>query len=114
MDLAQQAVPILMRRTKNVIHKFIESDSQSGNLPISRGELTEIVFVLSHLKSSKIHPSLKLVDNDNLPKNYSNSDKKHLLYLFPLLCECITTKENSIKPLLKEIFHITSSEVGLE
>ena len=114
MQLAQQAAPLLMDRISNVLRCFIEKESSSGRLPVSRDKLTEVIFVLKQLKKATIHHSVELVQKETLPANYSNSTKKHLLYLFPLLCECITTSEESVKPLLKQIFHLTASEVGLE
>ena len=40
--------------------------------------------------------------------------KSHLISLLPLLSEFITTKENEIKILVKDIFKIISSELGIK
>ena len=40
--------------------------------------------------------------------------KSHLISLLPLLSEFITTKENEIKILIKDIFKIISSELGIK
>lgn len=114
MELAQLAAPVLMSQCTNVLKQFIEIELKSGRLPLAQNALNEVVFVLSNLQELSLHPSLKLVQDDKLPSAYGSSKKRHLLYLFPLLCECITTKEASVKPLLKSIFHSTATEVGLE
>jgi len=44
----------------------------------------------------------------------ASGNRRHLLHLFPLLCDCITTKETEIKELLKEIFQTSGKEIGLE
>jgi hypothetical protein len=114
MKLAQLAAPVLMDQCTQVLKQFIEIELKSGRLPLAQNALNEVVFVLSHLKNLSLHPSLSLVQEDKLPQAYGSSKKRHLLYLFPLLCECITTKELTVKPLLKAIFHATATEVGLE
>ena len=40
--------------------------------------------------------------------------KSHLISLLPLLSEFITTKENEIKIIVKEIFRIISEEIGIK
>lgn len=116
MELAQQTAPRLMSRIADVIKSFTELEVKSGKIPVPRALLTELTFIFTQMKSITIHSSLALVEtgNDQLPSNFSTSNRKHLLYLFPLLCECITTREETIKPLLKEIFHLAAQEVGLE
>ena len=114
MELAQQTAPRLMNRICELIQHFTKVESKSGKIPVPRALLTELTFVLSQMKTITVHPTLVLVDGDDkLPVNFSISERKHLLFLFSLLCECITTREESIKPLLKEIFHLTAVEVGL-
>jgi hypothetical protein len=40
--------------------------------------------------------------------------KSHLLQLLPLLSDFITTKENDVKLIIKEIFKIISNEIGIK
>jgi hypothetical protein len=40
--------------------------------------------------------------------------REHLLRLYPQLCDCITTREDQVKPLLRELFHIAGAQVGLQ
>lgn len=116
MKLAQIATPKLMNRCSLVLSEFVQSDQRAGNLPLSKNTLAEIKFILMQLKQTEIHTSLELVDSNSrqLSANYNTSKKRHLLYLFPILCECITTKEDSIKPILKELFHMVAIETNLQ
>jgi hypothetical protein len=40
--------------------------------------------------------------------------KSHLFHLLPLLSDFITTKENDIKMIIKDIFKIISGETGIK
>ena len=53
----------------------------------------------------------KRVKSINNP--YLNGRKGHLIFLFPLLIKCITSKENDVKIQLKELFDEISKEMDL-
>ena len=73
-----------------------------------------MTIVLNGLKTLVLHPKLEVVNAQSQPlKSFPNSAKRHLLLLFPIFCDCITTKEDSIKQILKEIFHTVAGEVNL-
>ena len=115
MRLAQQAAPMVMKRTSAVFQGFIDSEKVSGKTPLPRNMLREIIFVMTQLLEIQVHPSLALASSrDALPPTYTKSRRKHLLLLFPLLCECVTTQENSLRPLLKQLFKAAATEVGLK
>jgi hypothetical protein len=38
------------------------------------------------------------------------SSQQHLIELYPLFCECITSSEKDLKDLLKEIFYLVGKE----
>eukprot|EP01114_Cavostelium_apophysatum_P016981 TRINITY_DN4944_c0_g1_i2.p1 TRINITY_DN4944_c0_g1~~TRINITY_DN4944_c0_g1_i2.p1 ORF type:complete len:1482 (+),score=384.90 TRINITY_DN4944_c0_g1_i2:202-4647(+) len=109
MKIARMVFPQLMNRCKELLEKFIQEDKQSGNFPIARSRLKEVSFVLRQLLVLDLHPELSESVGE-----FPARKKRHLLKLFPLLCDCITTKENEIKELLKEIFHTAAREIGLE
>ena len=115
MDLAQLAVPVLMKRVHDALTRFIEGDQMAGNLPLARQELDQMVLMLTQLKELSLPPSLRVFKaTSSASEAFQKSTKRHLLFVFPLLCDCITTKEDSIKEMLKEIFHLAAREVGLE
>jgi hypothetical protein len=104
-------VPVLMKRCREVLQKFIIDDKKSGTLPIARVRLAEVSFILKQLQLLELHPD---IDEEKPTSALLSGKKRHLLKLFPLLCDCITTKEPEIKELLKEIFHTSAKEIGLE
>jgi hypothetical protein len=89
-----------------------------------RSRLEDIKFVLEKLKNLEIYPNyLNFEEDPNFYKNIENvsmtglimkNKKSHLFQLLPLLSDFITTKENEIKLIIKEIFKIISSEMGIK
>jgi len=110
MKIAKIVVPLLMIRAREVLQKFILDDKKGGGMPIARERLAEVSFILSYLKNLELHPE---IEEDKI-SNVATGKKRHILKLFPLLCDCITTRENEIKQLLREIFHTAAKELGLE
>ena len=107
--------------------KFLADEIKSGSMPLSRSRLEDIKYVLDKLKKLEIYPEYNKIDemggsnknvkyeNENEIMNYILKKKKsHLISLLPLLSEFITTKENEIKILVKDIFKIISSELGIK
>ena len=93
-------------------------------MPLSRSRLEDIKFVLEKLKVLEVYPDYIYVDEKDLnEKKNKEKDmmdfillkkKSHLISLLPLLSEFITTKENEIKILVKQIFRIISEELGIK
>ena len=61
------------------------------------------------------HDTKKIIISSNKAKQNAvlQGKKGHLVYLFPLLANCITCKENDLKNQLKEIFMEVAAEIGL-
>jgi len=110
MKVAKNVFPILMNRCREVLLKFIIDDKKSGTLPIARSRLVEVSLILQQLKNLELNPEI----DEQEEKGPHRGKKRHLLKLFPLLCDCITTRENEMKEQLKEIFHEAAKELGLE
>jgi len=81
-----------------------------------------LIYIFEKLKKLEI-PLNSLIemqkeDNNKSIKSeenpYLNGKKGHLIYLFPLFTKCITTKENEVKVILKEIFEEVSNVMDLE
>eukprot|EP01119_Soliformovum_irregulare_P017651 TRINITY_DN5270_c0_g2_i3.p1 TRINITY_DN5270_c0_g2~~TRINITY_DN5270_c0_g2_i3.p1 ORF type:complete len:1456 (-),score=501.24 TRINITY_DN5270_c0_g2_i3:3-4370(-) len=111
MKIAKMACPKMMHRCREVLVQFIEADRESGSLPVARSLLAEVSFMLTQLSQLEWHPD---IEDDTLAPGKKGGKKRHLLKLFPLLCDCITTKEMAIKPILQELFHAAGREIGLE
>jgi hypothetical protein len=125
--IAKMCTPILIKRCKEILKKFLADEIKSGSMPLSRSRLEDIKYVLDKLKKLEIYPEYNKIDemggsnknvkyeNENEIMNYILKKKKsHLISLLPLLSEFITTKENEIKILVKDIFKIISSELGIK
>ena len=125
--IAKMCTPILIKRCKEILKKFLADEIKSGSMPLSRSRLEDIKYVLEKLKKLEIYPEYNKIDEMSGNKkeiNYENGQeimnfilkkkKSHLISLLPLLSEFITTKENEIKILVKDIFKIISSELGIK
>jgi len=102
----------LMKRCKEVLRQFVLDDRQMGNLPLPRARLVEVNFLLSQLKNLQLKDAEALWDTPN--KMRLSPSRRHLWELYPEFCDCITVREQEIKEQLKEIFHLTAKELGLE
>lgn len=111
MKIAKTVLPSLMNRCKDLLQKFITDEKKSGNFPTPRFKLTEVCFVLRQLQVLELHPDLNITDK---VETSMRGKKRHLLKLFPVLCDCITTKESEVKELLKDLFHEVGRELSLE
>ena len=127
--IAKMCTPILIKRCKEILKKFLADEIKSGSMPLSRSRLEDIKYVLDKLKKLEIYPDYNKIEDmneekeDKIEENDEQQEimeyilkkkKSHLISLLPLLSEFITTKENEIKILVKDIFKIISSELGIK
>lgn len=113
--IARLAAPLLLLRCKEVLQAFVTDDRQTGQCPLPRCRLAEISFLLQELYNLELHPALEVLpEQTSQITSKMTGTKRHLLHLFPLLCDCITTREESIKERLKAIFHEMAKSLGLE
>ena len=128
--IAKMCTPILIKRCKEILKKFLADEIKSGAMPLSRSRLEDIKYVLDKLKKLEIYPDYNKIEDMNGKKEENKIEedeeqkdimgfilkkkKSHLISLLPLLSEYITTKENEIKILVKYIFKIISSELGIK
>ena len=125
--IAKMCTPILIKRCKEILKKFLSDEIKSGSMPLTRSRLEDIKYVLDKLKKLEIYPEYNKIEEISGNKKevqYENEQdimnfilkkkKSHLISLLPLLSEFITTKENEIKILVKDIFKIISSELGIK
>ena len=122
IKISKMCTPILIKRSKDTMKKFIEDEIKSGAMPLSRNRLEEVKFILEGLKNLEIFPNFQDIEenhnnnkeNENeIIKVISNNKKAHLFLLHDIFGDFITTKENDIKILIKQIFKLISNEMGL-
>ena len=125
IKIAKMCTPILIKRCKEILKKYMEDEIKSGSMPLSRSRLEDCKFVLEKLKDLEIFPNDENEDNvkENNNNNKNNDDikvlinkkrKSHLINLLPLLSDFITTKENEIKIIVKEMFKIIAEQLGIK
>jgi hypothetical protein len=54
------------------------------------------------------------LENINIMDLVMKNKKSHLFQLLPLLSEFITSKENDIKLIVKDIFRLINNEIGIK
>ena len=117
VKISKMCTPILLKRCKDTMKKYLDDEIKSGAMPLSRNRIEEIKFILEHLKNLEIFPYSNFNEKNNLNNftdSINKSNKGHLFVLHNILSEFITTKENDIKILVKDIFKIISHEMGYD
>lgn len=82
----------------------------------SSHRVDEVRFLLREMCALSLHPSVNLAPAcaRPLPDNIAQHRRRHLFLLFPLLADCVTVNEPSLKQDLRAVFHAISSDLGLE
>ena len=117
VKISKMCTPILLKRCKDTMKKYLDDEIKSGAMPLSRNRTEEIKFILENLKNLEIFPYSNFNEKNNLNNftdSINKSNKGHLFALHNILSEFITTKENDIKILVKDIFKIISHEMGYD
>ena len=92
-----------------------------------RSRIDDMKFILEKIKVLELNPNyLNVDDNENELEKQGNkkeienmmdlvvlNKKSHLFYFIPLLSEFITSKDTEIKQIVKELFKIIASEIGV-
>jgi len=94
--LANMVIPVLLAKSRDVIQRFVIDDRQSGHCPLPRHRLVEVSFLLRELRTLELPGS--------------SNKRRHLLELYHLFCDCITSSEKELKELLKDIFYQVGNE----
>jgi serine/threonine protein kinase len=117
IKISKMCTPILLKRSIEIIKKYIDDEIKSGAMPLSRNRIEEIKYILEELKNLEIFPDSEINESkeiNNFTEAIAKSKKGHLFVLHNILSEFITTKENDIKILVKDIFKIISHEMGYD
>ncbi|XP_028908969.1 protein MON2 homolog isoform X2 [Ornithorhynchus anatinus] len=94
--ISRLALSVLLKRSQDVLHRYIEDERLSGKCPLPRQQVTEIIFVLKAV--STLIDSLKKTQ----PENVDGSTWAQVIALYPTLVECITCSSAEVCCALKE------------
>ncbi|KAL6057994.1 hypothetical protein STEG23_015862 [Scotinomys teguina] len=94
--ISRMALSVLLTRSQDVLHRYIEDERLSGKCPLPRQQVTEIIFVLKAV--STLIDSLKKTQ----PENVDGNTWAQVIALYPTLVECITCSSSEVCSALKE------------
>ena len=113
---------LLIQKINEILKKFREDEIKSGDMPLNRGRIKEIVNLLENIKNLEIFPNINTLEKDEKEEEKKDitvfdvikkTKKLHLFYIQPILNDLIDTKEKEIKNLVKEIFIEITNIIGL-
>uniref|UniRef100_G3UJW0 Protein MON2 homolog n=1 Tax=Loxodonta africana TaxID=9785 RepID=G3UJW0_LOXAF len=94
--ISRMALSVLLKRSQDVLHRYIEDERLSGKCPLPRQQVTEIIFVLKAV--STLIDSLKKTQ----PENVDGNTWAQVIALYPTLVECVTCSSSEVCSALKE------------
>ncbi|XP_039219679.1 protein MON2 homolog isoform X6 [Crotalus tigris] len=94
--ISRMALSVLLKRSQDVLYRYIEDERLSGKCPLPRQQVTEIIFVLKAV--STLIDSLKKTQ----PENVDDNTWAQVIALYPTLVECITCSSSEVCSALKE------------
>ena len=114
---------LLIQKIIEILKKFREDEIKSGDMPLSRGRIKEIVNLLENIKNLEIFPNINMLEKDEKEEEKKEditvfdvirkTKKIHLFYIQPILNDFIDTKEKDIKNLVKDIFIEITNIIGM-
>nr|XP_015208768.1 PREDICTED: protein MON2 homolog isoform X3 [Lepisosteus oculatus] len=94
--ISRMALSVLLKRSEDVLHRYVADERLSGRCPLPRQQVTEIIFVLKAI--STLMDSLKKTQ----PENVDGNTWAQVIALYPTLVECITCSSSEVSSALKE------------
>uniref|UniRef100_A0A665UCG9 Protein MON2 homolog n=1 Tax=Echeneis naucrates TaxID=173247 RepID=A0A665UCG9_ECHNA len=94
--ISRMALSVLLKRSQDVLRRYVEDERLSGRCPLPRQQVTEIIFVLKAI--STLMDSLKKTQ----PENVDGNTWAQVIALYPTLVECITCSSSEVSSALKD------------
>ncbi|XP_036375931.1 protein MON2 homolog isoform X2 [Megalops cyprinoides] len=94
--ISRMALSVLLKRSQDVLRRYVEDERLSGRCPLPRQQVTEIIFVLKAI--STLMDSLRKTQ----PENVDGNTWAQVIALYPTLVECITCSSPEVSSALKE------------
>ncbi|KYR02000.1 hypothetical protein DLAC_00793 [Tieghemostelium lacteum] len=106
IEIARVVLPVVLKRSREVLQRFVVDERQSGQCPLPRHRLNEISFLLKEIQELQLQPGIYQSQSDS----QNQSKRPHLLDLFTILSDCICVSDREIKEHLKNIFYLVATE----
>ena len=123
MNISKILTNLLIKKVIDILKKYREDEKKSGDMPLNRGRIIEIISLLTNVKELEVYPDFNMLEKDEIHNNknefmivndmIAKSKKTHLFYIQPILNDFIYSKENSIKGLVKDIFNEIANIIRL-
>ncbi|XP_012587881.1 PREDICTED: protein MON2 homolog isoform X1 [Condylura cristata] len=94
--ISRMALSVLLKRSQDVLRRYMEDERLSGKCPLPRQQVTEIIFVLKAV--STLIDSLKKTQ----PENVDGNTWAQVIALYPTLVECVTCASSEVCSALRE------------
>lgn len=94
--ISRMALSVLLKRSQDVLRRYVDDERLSGRCPLPRQQVTEIIFVLKAI--STLMDSLKKTQ----PENVDGNTWAQVIALYPTLVECIPCSSSEVGLALKE------------
>uniref|UniRef100_A0A3Q3B237 Protein MON2 homolog n=1 Tax=Kryptolebias marmoratus TaxID=37003 RepID=A0A3Q3B237_KRYMA len=94
--ISRMALSVLLKRSQDVLRRYVEDERLSGRCPLPRQQVTEIIFVLKAI--STLMDSLKKTQ----PENVDGNTWAQVIALYPTLVECVTCSSSEVSSALRE------------
>lgn len=101
LKIARIATPILINRCRQTLKKFISDEQKVGSVGMSKGRISETVFIIERLRDLDCYPAQLISGGQGQTGAFT---KGHLIELMPIFSELILRNEQAIKESLRLIF----------
>lgn len=91
----------MINRCRQTLKKFISDEQKTGSVGVSKGRISETVFIIEKLRDLDCYPAQLISGGQGQTKNFT---KGHLIELMPIFSELILRNEQAIKESLRLIF----------
>ena len=121
LNVARIALGLVLRRSQQVLTSIVRAERMKGDQqPLSEFDVDEVCYVLASLSDLRLQPQLSssLFQPSDSPQATlvsvcPDQSRVHLLYMLPLLSECVNISEPRVRHLLSSLLRSVSLCMGL-
>lgn len=97
-SVAEDSNQCVVEMCGRVLGQFIADGQRAGRCPLPAARRAEAVFLLQQLRRLNSHNA----------KGEDAFSKKHLVILYPRLCECVDSRDEAVRQLARELLDATA------